>query len=263
MRILIIEDDVDISELLSNLLESKGYQVEVAASAVSGLAKLLRGKHDLVLLDLGLPTAETGLEILKEARNINNRIPLVVVTGTVDRHPFRTAMELGASDYITKPFAEAEILGAISAQLGKLPQRLNANIVSRWQLELHSYQAEPRIISIDSPTIVLGRSSDCQIIVNDLQLSRQHCTFQRIEEGNKMYYSLVSGTIQATPTPCRNGVWVNRVLVQSAVRLRNRDIIWLSQDLKTGKPRSWAIFEEQSSGDLEIIDEKSTQSDPF
>lgn len=263
MKILIIEDDPDIIDILSSLLESQGYQVEVAVSAISGLAKLLKAKYRLVLLDLGLPNEDTGLEILREARSLDSRIPIVVVTGFIDRHPFRTAMELGASDYITKPFTEAEILGAISAQLGRLPNKLVTDVLSSggncWQLELHGYQCEPQIIPIDGSTVVLGRNKDCEISINDPQLSRQHCTFQRIEEDAKKYYNLVSGTINAMPTPCRNGVWVNQVLVDYAVRLRNKDLIWLSRDLK-GKPRSWAIFEEESD-DVEIIDEESTYSD--
>src|SRR5437868_11081364 len=106
-RILVIEDDPAISRVLQLELEHEGYAVDTARDGLSGLEKALK-EPDLIVLDLMLPKMD-GMEICKRVRS-KSRVPIVMLTAK-DRVPDRVAgLDLGADDYITKPFSTEEVL---------------------------------------------------------------------------------------------------------------------------------------------------------
>ncbi len=112
MRILVVEDDSTISGPLRTGLEREGFEVEVAAS---GAAALAAGDADLVLLDLGLPDLD-GQLVCRDLR-ARSGVPIIVVTARGDEIDRVTLLELGADDYIVKPFGFRELVAQIRAVL--------------------------------------------------------------------------------------------------------------------------------------------------
>ena len=113
-RILVIEDDAAISRVLQLELEHEGYDVTVARDGLSGLELALK-EPDLVLLDLMLPRMD-GMEVCKRVR-AKSRVPIIMLTAK-DRVPDRVAgLDIGADDYLTKPFSTDELLARVRARL--------------------------------------------------------------------------------------------------------------------------------------------------
>jgi DNA-binding response OmpR family regulator len=113
-RILVVEDDAAISRVLQLELEHEGYNVEVARDGLSGLERALK-EPDLVILDLMLPRMD-GLEVCKRVR-AKSRVPIIMLTAK-DRVPDRVAgLDIGADDYLTKPFSTEELLARVRARL--------------------------------------------------------------------------------------------------------------------------------------------------
>jgi len=113
-RILVIEDDAAISRVLQLELEHEGYDVTVARDGLSGLELALK-EPDLVLLDLMLPRMD-GMEVCKRVR-AKSRVPIIMLTAK-DRVPERVAgLDMGADDYLTKPFSTEELLARVRARL--------------------------------------------------------------------------------------------------------------------------------------------------
>jgi DNA-binding response OmpR family regulator len=113
-KVLVVEDDAAISRVLSLELKHEGYEVDVARDGLEGLEKALK-EPDLVILDLMLPRMD-GLEVCKRIRAKSN-VPILMLTAK-DRVPDRVAgLDLGADDYLTKPFATEELLARVRARL--------------------------------------------------------------------------------------------------------------------------------------------------
>jgi two-component system, OmpR family, response regulator ArlR len=113
-RVLVIEDDAAISRVLQLELEHEGYAVEVARDGLSGLERALK-EPDLIVLDLMLPRMD-GMEVCKRVR-AKSRVPIIMLTAK-DRVPDRVAgLDMGADDYLTKPFATEELLARVRARL--------------------------------------------------------------------------------------------------------------------------------------------------
>jgi DNA-binding response OmpR family regulator len=113
-RILVVEDDTAINRVLQLELEHEGFEVDVARDGLAGLEKALK-EPDLVILDLMLPRMD-GLEVCKRIRSKSN-VPIIMLTAK-DRVPDRVAgLDLGADDYITKPFSTEELLARVRARL--------------------------------------------------------------------------------------------------------------------------------------------------
>lgn len=117
-RILIIDDDMDICQLLSRFLQRKGFETDSAFSGNKGIAKFREQKFDLVLCDFRLGDKE-GREVLKEIKGINPLTAVIIITGYSD---IKTAVEVikhGAFDYITKPLIPEEVLSVINKALAE------------------------------------------------------------------------------------------------------------------------------------------------
>ena len=116
-RILIIEDDQEISKLLSVILTKLELDSIVAYSGTEGLLQLQNNKFDLILLDLMLP-GKSGEELIKKIRE-ENSIPIIVISAKVDIENKVHVLKMGADDYITKPFNQEEVLARVEVQLRK------------------------------------------------------------------------------------------------------------------------------------------------
>jgi two-component system, OmpR family, alkaline phosphatase synthesis response regulator PhoP len=117
-RILIIEDDRDIVELVRYNLANEGFQVSGANDGAAGLNTLKKSPPDLLLLDLMLPKL-SGLEICREIRKDEslNRLPILMLTARGDEADRVVGLEMGADDYVTKPFSPRELIARVKALL--------------------------------------------------------------------------------------------------------------------------------------------------
>jgi DNA-binding response OmpR family regulator len=114
--VLLVEDDPRIASFLNKGLHRAGFQVDWVQTGEEAIARLEDGGVDLQLLDLGLPDVD-GLEMLREIRDRGMDLPVIVVTGRSDPRDRETALSLGVSAYLMKPFPWKELLAAVRAAL--------------------------------------------------------------------------------------------------------------------------------------------------
>ncbi len=115
-RILVVEDEPTIATGLRDDLELEGFAVEVVDDGTVALGRILEEKFDLILLDLMLPGMD-GLDVCRQARLKGNRTPVIMLTAKGQEVDKVVGLELGADDYITKPFSRREVLARIKAVL--------------------------------------------------------------------------------------------------------------------------------------------------
>ena len=115
-KILIIEDDRSVRKALTQLFESEGYSVEDVADGAAGLSAFRAAPPALVVLDLKLPQV-TGREVCREIRKAAPALPIVVLSAIADEVDKVLLLELGADDYVTKPFSPKELLARVRAAL--------------------------------------------------------------------------------------------------------------------------------------------------
>ena len=123
-KLLLIEDDQELSELLVQLLTMEGYEVDTASDGESGLAIALKEQHQMVLLDVMLPKLN-GFDVLKKLRQ-TSQLPVLMLTAKGDEIDRVIGLEFGADDYLPKPFNDRELLARIKAILRRsqiIPQK--------------------------------------------------------------------------------------------------------------------------------------------
>ena len=123
-KILVVEDDKNISSMIQTVLDSNGYQVLLAQRCQQGILMLTSHVPDLVLLDLGLPDMD-GIEFIRIARR-SSMIPIIVLSARTEEQDKISALDLGANDYITKPFGTGELLARVRASLRTSRMNLQA-----------------------------------------------------------------------------------------------------------------------------------------
>lgn len=119
--ILVVDDEPEIGIALTNYLSCEGFLVEVAANGMEMVKALTNSQVDLVILDLGLPN-ESGLDLLKNLAT-KTKLAVVILTGKADPIERVVGLELGADDYIVKPFLKRELLARINAVLRRTYSR--------------------------------------------------------------------------------------------------------------------------------------------
>ncbi|HEY5320135.1 MAG TPA: response regulator transcription factor [Galbitalea sp.] len=147
-RILIVEDEPALSEPLAFLLEREGYEPTIVADGPAALAEFDRNGTDLVLLDLMLPGL-SGTEVCRELRS-RSSVPIIMVTAKDSEIDIVVGLELGADDYVTKPYSTRELLARIRAILRRRVEdddereaMLEAGTV-RMDIERHTVMVEGR-----------------------------------------------------------------------------------------------------------------------
>jgi DNA-binding response OmpR family regulator len=114
-KVLIIEDDLDIAELERDYLHLNGYHAEIVQDGETGLKKALSGRFDIIVVDLMLPLKH-GFEIIREIRK-RHEIPIIVVSAKSEDIDKIRGLDIGADDYLTKPFSPAEFVARIKSHL--------------------------------------------------------------------------------------------------------------------------------------------------
>jgi two-component system response regulator VicR len=117
-KVLIVEDEKSISDIIQFNLKKEGFEVDTAYDGESGLEKALNGKPDLILLDVMLPIID-GFEICKKVRE-SSAVPILMLTAKEEEVDKVLGLELGADDYITKPFGMRELIARIKANFRRI-----------------------------------------------------------------------------------------------------------------------------------------------
>lgn len=134
MNILIVEDETDLAAIVQDYLRAEGLNCELASDADSALAKIQQQTWDLILLDIMLPSqsgALNGFSLCQAIRKINNT-PVIIMTARIEETDRLLGFELGADDYICKPFSPRELVARVKAVLKRLPEK---TINQQFQLE--------------------------------------------------------------------------------------------------------------------------------
>jgi DNA-binding response OmpR family regulator len=151
-RILVVEDESQIAKILKIELEFEGYEVLVSYDGKSGLQAALTEELDLILLDVMLPELN-GLEVLRRIRKENERIPILLLTArnlTMDKV---SGLDLGANDYITKPFEMEELLARVRSSL-----RQNSIVAQESEEEGKTLSFQDLSINLDSREVKRGNT---------------------------------------------------------------------------------------------------------
>jgi DNA-binding response OmpR family regulator len=142
-RILVVDDESDIASMLADDLRVDGYAVEIASD---GEAALRRGKEvpwDLILLDLALPRRD-GLDVCRELRRARVRTPIIMLTARAQEADKVLGLELGADDYVTKPFSARELRARVKAVLRRFQDDDGLGVVTFGDVEVDFERAELR-----------------------------------------------------------------------------------------------------------------------
>ncbi|MBQ6843804.1 MAG: response regulator transcription factor [Agathobacter sp.] len=156
-KILVVEDETNICNLLETILTTNGYQVVIEGTCRDGITMMHSYVPDLVILDLGLPDKD-GLEFIKTIRK-NDTTPILVVSARSNENDKVLALDLGANDYITKPFGNAELMARVRAALR---DRRSVEVEGIFDGKFHLYDMEidyaRRIVTIGGVEVKLTRT---------------------------------------------------------------------------------------------------------
>jgi two-component system, OmpR family, KDP operon response regulator KdpE len=161
-RVLVVDDEASILGVVAANLRAHGYEALTAASGGAALTLIETSQPDCIVLDLGLPDVG-GLEVLRHLRTWT-ATPVVILTAHDDHHDKTTALELGADDYLTKPFAMPELLARVrgalrhgrsqspdrprSIEVGPVCIDLDAGLVTRWGQPVRLTRTEYRLLEV-------------------------------------------------------------------------------------------------------------------
>ena len=184
-KILVVEDDYNILSMIQTVLDTNGYQVITAQRCQQGILMLSSHVPDLVVLDLGLPDMD-GEEFIRIVRG-SSMIPIIVLSARTDEQDKVSALDLGANDYITKPFGTAELLARVWASLRI--NRMNLQSVSAASV----FALDDLLIDYDRRQVTVGEKTVhvTQTEFNILSYLSQHC-------GKVMTYSAIIRAIWGT-----------------------------------------------------------------
>ena len=223
-KILLVEDEVNILTFVTALLEASDYQVISAKSCAS--AKIMYSSHvpDLIILDLGLPDGD-GTSFLRELRE-RDLTPVIVLSARSEEREKVAALDLGANDYVTKPFGSAELLARIrsvlrmyrhSAEEGKLPG-------GKFTLGNLTIDYDARRVWIGEKEIKLTQTE-----YNIVALLSEHC-------GKMMTYSAIIGSVwrESTNDASIKKLQVNMANIRKKFGAKPGEMSYITNELGVG-----------------------------
>lgn len=178
IKILLIEDDKSISRFITTSLEANGYKVTIAQDGKEGLSLAASFCPDVILLDLGLPDID-GLQVLKQLRTWSH-IPVIVISARSKEQEKVDALDLGADDYITKPFGTGELMARIRTCMRHRHASAPDHIYKAQDLEINF---EKRLVRLEGKEIHLT------------QIEYQLLTLLAENSGRVLTYSFIMNAI--------------------------------------------------------------------
>lgn len=155
-KVLICEDDTSIADVVATVLDSNGYQTQKAYSCQEAIMQYGAFLPDLVILDLGLPDTD-GTEFIRKTR-LSSSLPILVLSARSEEKDKVRALEMGANDYITKPFGTAELVARVRAAL-RTVNTLTANSPqSKFQLKDMVIDYDRRLVTVNGADIRLTQT---------------------------------------------------------------------------------------------------------
>ncbi len=154
MKLLLVEDSLQLNKALSTVLKRNSFVVDSAFDGEEALIFLDQYKYDVIILDIMLPKVNDGLEVLKRARSKKINTPIIMLTAKSTTEDKIVGLDLGADDYLPKPFVVDELLARIRALLRRKPAYDEAEVLSFGDLEL------------DINTLVLSTKDDKVTLMN-------------------------------------------------------------------------------------------------
>jgi len=164
-RLLLIDDDARLSAMLGEYLQRNGYEVETAGSLAQGRARLAQASFDALLLDLMLPDGD-GLDLTRElrAQSRTRRLPLLMLTARGEATDRIVGLEIGADDYLPKPFEPRELLARVKALLRRAaPEPLADDVLRFGRLEIDLGARQARLDG--KPCDLTGHQFDLLVVL--------------------------------------------------------------------------------------------------
>ncbi len=202
-KVLVIEDNEDVRENLRELLELSGYEAEVAVDGKQGIIRAMQFRPDLVLCDVMMPELD-GFGVLRIMSNKPElkRVPFIFLTAKNDLSDIRKGMNLGADDYITKPFDDVELLDAIAVRLRKNEElRQGADFLEKDRLLIEDIQY--------NKTVFLQKFADRQ----PKHYRRKEIIYEQDESLDFLYY-IKKGKAKVTKVNEEGKSYIVNVLIE-------------------------------------------------
>jgi len=152
MKILLLEDDYELAETLEELLEENGYEVELVHTGNDAIDASYEKSYDLYVFDINVPDL-SGIELLESLRNADDNTPAIFISALVDLNTIAKGFEVGADDYLKKPFFPEELLIRIKAKLSQLSKDIEYKNIR--------YSPSKRELFIDGKITSLGEVQEC------------------------------------------------------------------------------------------------------
>ncbi len=204
-KILVIEDEKNIREIIGALLNEEGFMVYTAKNGKEGIDIAQKELPDLIISDIMMPGMD-GYSVLKELskNNITKLIPFIFLTAKVERNDIRVGMELGADDYLFKPFRSEELLKSISSRLGRI-ETLKAEFTKT------NEDSFSKKYTIDDKIFIQANGSPHLIKINEILFitaERQYSSIKLLE--GKSYLLRKSVSKWEELLPCKNFLRIHR-----------------------------------------------------
>ena len=168
-KILLVEDEKTLVQIVSETLRSKGYTVETAYNGAEGLRRFFEVHPDILIADVMMPRLD-GFEMVRRIRKTDDRTPVLFLTAKSTPDDVVTGFELGANDYLKKPFAIQELIVRIKALMGK------AYMTERQESEQSEYQiGDYRFIPASQTLEYLPKSETANLSPRETEILRRLC----------------------------------------------------------------------------------------
>lgn len=233
--ILVVEDEEIIRENLREALEAEGYKVNAVASTEEALFAAFANPPLLVLCDVRMSQGDGGFRVLERLRlnEATKNTPFIFLSAAVEKATIRRGMNLGADDYITKPYSREELLESINVRLRRsMSYQAMPTAVPYPYIVIKSPGFPPNGQRFDLESyLMIGRKAECNVRLSDLSVSAIACTLVLKKASSTFVAWINDGAIVKTPTPetrSRYGVWVNGKRIPQQAELKGGEQIKLS-----------------------------------
>src|SRR6187399_1470469 len=147
-KILLVEDDPNFGSVLKNYLELNDYDVKLCTDGYSGFETFVKGNFDVCILDVMMPRKD-GFTLAREIREKNEQIPIIFLTAKTMKEDMLTGFQVGADDYVTKPFDSEVLLYKLKAILKRSADHMHDPSQKEFVLGKYNFNFDHRTISLD------------------------------------------------------------------------------------------------------------------